>query len=93
MTTFDKILGAFLFLIALPAAIQANVHWFAIALLIAACLVFVGFIVEAKKNRCGRCGHYYPLNAYEAYLEKTKTKRCGDCALVTEPGTQDTSAI
>ncbi len=93
MKTFDKILGVFLFLVALPAAIQADVHWFAISLLVVACLVFAGFIVQSKRERCKRCGHYYSLNMYEAYIDKTKTKRCSSCAPATEQHTQGPSAI
>lgn len=93
MKTFDKILGAFLFLVALPAAIQADVHWSAISLLVVACLVFAGFIVQAKRERCRRCGHYYSLNAYEVYIDKTKTQRCSSCAPAAEQPTQDPSTI
>lgn len=79
MTTTDKILGIFLFFIALPFAIQADVHWLAVALLLVASAVFAGFVIQIKKARCGRCGHYYPLNAYEAYVVKSSSTRCTSC--------------
>ena len=93
MTVFDKILGAFLFFIALPAAVQADVHWLAVVMLIAACLVFLGFVVQAKKERCKRCGYYYPLNGYEAYVKKERVERCSNCAPATDQATRDHSAV
>jgi hypothetical protein len=93
MTTFDKFLGAFLFLVALPAAIQAGINWYAISLLIAACLVFLGFVVQAKKERCNRCGHYYVLTAYEAYVKKAGSKRCENCEIVHHRVSDPKSAL
>lgn len=93
MTPFDKILGAFLFFIAVPAAIYVDINWFAIGFLIAACVVYTGFIVQAKKARCGRCGHYYALTAYEAYIKKANSKRCENCEIVSDPKPDNQSVL
>ncbi len=81
MTTKQRYIGVFLFLVAVPAAFLWKINIFGAIALAALCLLYLMFIVQKVRRRCMSCGQIILVNPYSYVVIRIRGVPCPRCGV------------